>query len=163
MAIYTRLGDNGITHLINSKKRISKNNIYLQIIGALDEANSYLGVAKMDYKKGDGMYKKLEKIQKDLMLMSSIIAGAKLEFPKNRVSEFEKEIDKLEKNLPTLTHFIIPKGHLMYARALVRRVEREVVELKRVNPEIIKYLNRLSDYLFVESRSNIGINGRDKV
>lgn len=146
--IYTKKGDKGKTSLVGFKKSVRKDNPIICALGSLDEANSYLGIAKLDFKRKVGVYKKLEEIQKDLMTISSVVVGAKLTFPKKRTGEIEKEIDIIEKRLPPLKHFIIPEGHLMYARALVRKAEREVVRLKRMPPEILKYLNRLSDYLF---------------
>jgi cob(I)alamin adenosyltransferase len=143
MAIYTKRGDGGKTGLFGSKKRISKNTKIICALGALDEANSYLGVINNI---------KLKNIQENLMLISSIIAGAKLNFSKEVVTKLEQEIDKLEAKLPPLTGFILPRGELMFARALVRRAERELVSLKLPKP-VFAYINRLSDYLFVLSRT----------
>jgi cob(I)alamin adenosyltransferase len=147
MSIYTKRGDKGKTELIGSKERIAKNSKIICALGALDEVNSYLGVINNN---------KLLPIQKNLMLISSILAGAKLKLPEEETKKLEQEIDKLEAKLPPLTGFIIPKGELMFARALVRRAEREMIGLKKFsifNLQSLKYLNRLSDYLFVLSRA----------
>jgi len=130
------------TGLFGTRRRVLKSSKIIRALGALDEANSYLGTLKN---------RKLERIQKDLMTISSILAGAKLKFPGNRVKELERDINKLEKKLPPLRNFILPRGQLMFARALVRRAEREAVGIK-ARRFILAYLNRLSDYLFLLAR-----------
>lgn len=146
MSIYTKKGDGGETCLFKGG-RISKDSLRIDAIGVLDEANSWLGVI--------GGF---TEIQKDLMVISSLIAGAKSEFPSSKTIGLEKEIDKFEKKLPKLAGFIVPAGKgakLHYARALVRRSERAVVALPKIlksNPQILSYLNRLSDYLYVKAR-----------
>ena len=142
--IYTKKGDGGFTGLYGTKKRVPKSSKIIRALGALDEANSYLGV--IDSKKIN-----IDDIQKNLMLVSSIIAGVQKTFPIKETTKLEQEIDKLEVKLPPLKNLILPKGELMYARALVRRAEREVVNLK-VHKNILSYLNRLSDFLFILSR-----------
>jgi cob(I)alamin adenosyltransferase len=145
MPVYTKKGDSGFTGLFGTKKRVSKGSKIIRALGALDEANSYLGT--IDSKKID-----TDHIQEILMQISSIIAGAKVSLPDKETKKLEQEIDKLEVNLSPLTGFILPKGQLMYARAVVRRAEREVASLKNIREGVLKYLNRLSDYLFVLSR-----------
>ena len=148
MTIYTRKGDKGKTGVFNGK-RLSKDSLLIGAIGSIDEANSWLGVVSG-----------FEEIQKDLMTISSILAGAKLKFSSVKSKKLEKEIDKLDKILPPLKHFILPGGSetgakLHFARTLVRRAERAVVGLlnkEKVKPEILIYLNRLSDYLFMHAR-----------
>ncbi|MGD0523273.1 MAG: cob(I)yrinic acid a,c-diamide adenosyltransferase [Candidatus Microgenomates bacterium] len=143
MSIYTKTGDKGETGLF-SGKRIPKDDILTETLGNFDEANSWLGIIGG-----------LEEIQKDLMTICSILAGAKLEFPDSKTEDLEIKIDVLEKELPPLDHFILPKGKLMYGRALVRRAERSLVRVsrfKKVRPEVLSYVNRLSDYLFMLSR-----------
>jgi cob(I)alamin adenosyltransferase len=145
MSIYTKKGDKGETG-IYSGKRISKDDILIETLGNFDEANSWLGLVGG-----------LEEIQKDIMTVCSILAGAKLKFPNSKTEDLEIKIDVLEKELPPLDHFIIPKGQLMYGRALVRRAERSLVKLsksQKVNSEILKYVNRLSDYLFMLARKS---------
>jgi len=146
MSIYTKRGDKGWTGLFGTNKRVSKGSKIISALGALDEANSYLGT--IDSKKID-----IDHIQKNLMKISSIIAGVREVFPEKETALLEKGIDKVVEKLPPLTHFILPKGHIMFARAMVRRAEREVASLKNSSPEILRYLNRLSDYLFVFSRT----------
>jgi len=147
MSIYTKKGDRGETGIFNGK-RLSKNSLLIEAIGALDEANSWLGVVGG-----------LEDIQKDLMTISSILAGADLKLPSTKTKKLEKEIDRLDKILPPLKYFILPGGSetgakLHFARALVRRAERSLVslEIKNYKVEILAYMNRLSDYLFMLAR-----------
>ena len=145
MAIYTKTGDKGETGLY-SGKRVYKDDLIIEVLGNLDEANSWLGVVGG-----------LTKIQKDLMTICSILAGAKLEFTATKTKALEEKIDKLEKDLPPLDHFVLPWGNLMYGRALVRRAERSLVKLSKsqpVSPAILTYINRLSDYLFMLSRKD---------
>lgn len=144
MSIYTKKGDNGETDIFN-KKRVSKDSLVINALGALDEANSWLGVV--------GGF---TQIQKNLMVVSSLIAGAKSEFPRSKTTRLEKEINQLEKKLPKLTDFIVPAGKgakLHYARALVRRAERAVVAIPNLSVyPLLAYLNRLSDYLYLKAR-----------
>jgi cob(I)alamin adenosyltransferase len=142
--IYTKKGDNGFTGLYGTIKRVSKSSKTIRALGALDEANSYLGIVKSS--------PEIDHIQENLILIGSILAGAKKAFPETETTKLEQAIDLLEKKLPLLTQFILPKGHFMFARALVRRAEREVVSLKS-QKTILTYLNRLSDYLFMKGRN----------
>lgn len=148
MPIYTKKGDKGRTCLY-SGERVSKDSLTIEAIGAIDEANSWLGII------GD-----FEDIQRNLMTISSILAGADLKFALAGTRKLEKEIDKLDKDLPILTNFILPGGSkeaslLHLARSVVRRAERAVVVLakaEKINPNIPSFLNRLSDFLFTLAR-----------
>ncbi len=146
MAIYTKIGDKGKTFLFNGKK-VLKNSPICEALGSLDEVNSWLGIV--------GGF---TEIQKDLMTVSAIAAGAKLNFPLSKTGNLEKEIDKLEKILLKSKGFIIPSGKsakLHFARALIRRAERAVVavpNLSAVRSPLLTYLNRLSDYVFMKAR-----------
>ena len=147
MSIYTKVGDGGKTFLFNGKK-VSKNSSICEALGRLDEINSWLGVLGG-----------LTGIQKDLMTVSSIVAGVKLNFPISKTKDLEKKIDKLEKILPKLKGFVVPQGEgakLHFARTLIRRAERAVVALhsspSTVHCSLLAYLNRLSDYLYVLAR-----------
>jgi cob(I)alamin adenosyltransferase len=163
MGIYTRKGDKGETGLISSDKskktRVSKSSSIIEAIGSIDEANTSLGLAA-SFVKNKKIKIKIEKIQKHLFEVGSILAGAKLQIDKNLVVEMEKEIDEMDKIIPKLTHFIIPGGGkggslLFMARTFVRRAERRVVSLPKIlisNSYILVYLNRLSDYLFTLAR-----------
>ncbi len=155
MTIYTKTGDKGETGLIGGK-RLSKDSPIIHALGSIDEVNSWLGVV--------GGFKD---IQKDLMTISSILAGAKFNFPLSKTKDLEKKIDKLEKKLPKLKGFVIPQGksaEFHFARALVRRAERAVVALhcspSTVHRSLLTYLNRLSDYVFTLARYS---NFKEKV
>lgn len=163
MTIYTKKGDKGKTGLFSDRfgtKKVSKDSTRIRAIGAVDELNSYLGVVR-SLSKDKNVNGKLKEIQKDLLTTGSILGGSNLRFYKTKTKKFEKEIDEIEKNLPPLKNFVLPGGSkiaskLHFARTLARRVEREVValsEIEFVKPEILVYLNRLSDYLFMLARN----------
>ncbi len=147
MAIYTKTGDRGDTG--NLKTRLSKASCQIAAIGSLDELNSFLGII------GGAI-----DIQRDLFCVNAILAGAHLSFSKSKITRLEKEIDKLEGTLPVLKNFILYGGanraaQLFYARALTRRAERSLVALakiQKINPNILAFVNRLSDYLFMKAR-----------
>ncbi len=158
MAIYTKKGDGGETSLFLKKSTpVSKDSVRVRAIGALDEANSYLGVIVSEKTE---LKKSMSEVQKNLFVIGSILAGAKLRFSKSKTKKLERVIDRLEGTLPVLKNFILPRGSkagakLFFARALVRRAERAVVSLnsvEKVKPEMMVYLNRLSDYLFMIAR-----------
>ncbi len=148
MAIYTRKGDKGL----------AKDSLKIQAIGTIDEVNSFLGVASFGMNLKEK--KILEEIQKNLFTIGAILAGANLRFYASKTKKLERQIDKLEKELPPLKNFILPGGsleggRLHFARTLVRRAERVIVVFSReekVKPQILVYLNRLSDFLFVLAR-----------
>ncbi|MCX6705816.1 MAG: cob(I)yrinic acid a,c-diamide adenosyltransferase [Candidatus Woesebacteria bacterium] len=146
MSIYTKVGDGGKTFLFDGKK-ISKNSSICEALGSLDEVNSWLGVIGG-----------LKETQKDLMIISSILAGAKINFSSSKTKDLERRIDKLENKLPKLDGFIIPQeksAKLHFARALIRRAERAVVavpNLSAIRYPLLIYLNRLSDYIFTLAR-----------
>ena len=139
-------------------KRVSKSSKIIWAIGEIDELNSYLGVIRSEL-KSKSLNEKLREVQSDLFSIGSIFAGANIKFDRKRVKELEKEIDNLEAALPVQTRFIFPGGTkvasmLFLARSIVRRAERRVadIEKKVIKGEILVYLNRLSDYLFVLAR-----------
>jgi len=167
MPIYTKKGDRGETSIFRKKEgqsiRVSKADLLIEAIGSIDESNSYLGIiaAKANKVPSTKILKgKIEKIQRDLFTIGSILAGAKLGLTGARVEELEQEIDEMDDKLPKLNNFILPGGsevsaHLMFMRVIVRRAERRVVALAKkmtINHQLLKYLNRLSDYLFVLAR-----------
>ncbi len=162
MAIYTKKGDQGETSVIIGGKQtkvISKSSQQIKAIGAVDELNSFLGVisaAAEDIK----LKSEIKTIQENLLTIGSILGGSGLRFFISKTKDLEKKINELEKVLPALNNFIIPGGskiaaNLHYARTLTRRAETEVVllnELSRVKPQILIFLNRLSDYFFILAR-----------
>jgi cob(I)alamin adenosyltransferase len=156
MSVYTKGGDGGKTSLI-SNKRVLKSSKVIWAIGEIDELNSYLGVIRSEL-DDDDLNAKLKEVQKDLFFIGSILAGGKLSFDKRRVKELEKEIDDLEAILPVQTKFLFPTGTkvasmLFLARSIARRAERRVVGLeKNITRDVLVYVNRLSDYLFILAR-----------
>ena len=165
MKIYTKTGDEGETGLFGGG-RVPKDDPRVRAYGEVDELNAAIGLAAaLDPWVYDR--ERLEAIQRDLFTIGAELATpdpAKLKAPSldgARVLALEAGIDGHEANLPPLKNFILPGGspkaaafHL--ARTVCRRAERTIVELARgqkVNPEIVKYLNRLSDLLFVLARA----------
>lgn len=164
MKIYTRTGDDGDTSLIGGVK-VPKFNIRIEGYGTLDELNSYLGYVACCINDRQSL-KILKSIQNQLFAIGSHLASdpsSKMIVPDVRatdIEDLEQEIDRMNESLPELKNFILPGGsrdvafcHI--ARCVCRRAERLVVELSRqeqVEPFILKYLNRLSDYLFVLAR-----------
>lgn len=160
LKIYTKTGDSGETSLYGGK-RVLKNNIRIEAYGSIDELNSLLGIVSslLADKRAEGF---INQIQKDLFLIGSSLAGAKvsIERLKTRVIEMEKVIDSLDAELPKLNNFILPEGteratFVYFARAVARRAERELVALSLQEPvdkRILIYLNRLSDLLFILGR-----------
>ncbi|MBU1196959.1 cob(I)yrinic acid a,c-diamide adenosyltransferase [Candidatus Micrarchaeota archaeon] len=164
MAIYTRQGDTGQTALFGGK-RIPKSSVRINAIGSIDELNSTIGFARAlnpRFKKNSALHK----LQKKLFVAGADLATP-FQIPKrmkrmtaNDAMELEKEIDALEKALPPLKHFILPGGSLQaaalhHARSVSRRAERAVVILSEkevLNPHLLPFLNRISDFLFVMAR-----------
>ncbi|PKR84531.1 cob(I)yrinic acid a,c-diamide adenosyltransferase [Heyndrickxia camelliae] len=177
MKIYTKTGDKGTTSLVYGT-RIAKNDIRVEAYGTCDEANSAIGQALSFLKQEDFSEKKevedvFHKVQTALFHV-----GAELSTPSNKevkwkikqedIEELEHTIDKWDSELPPLNNFILPGGHptgagLHFARTVVRRAERCAVSLEDVNPVVLSYLNRLSDFLFVAARYvNMRLNENEK-
>ena len=167
MKIYTRTGDKGTTSLIGGTK-VPKSHIRIEAYGTVDELNSWIGLVS-DQIKLKNSKKILKEIQDRLFTIGSSLAcdpekETKLKIPDLKETDvilLEKEIDKMNEKLPPMKSFILPSGHLVVssahvARCVCRRAERLCVTLEEqkmfVDPLIIKYLNRLSDYLFVLAR-----------
>lgn len=159
--IYTKTGDKGKTSLFDGKK-VWKFDRKVETYGTIDELNSAIGAASA-FIKVRSINKELEKIQNDLLeIGSSLAVSSTLPADQiaNRPAEFEKLIDKLTKQLPPLSQFILPGGGkggalLHVSRTIARRAERKVVQLsqkEQVDRAIIIYLNRLSDLLFTMAR-----------
>ena len=165
--IYTKTGDLGKTSLIGGTK-VPKSNIRIETYGTIDELNSYIGLVN-DNCRDDHSKNMLKEIQDRLFTIGSSLAcdpdkEQKLKIPGLKESDIElleKEIDVMNETLPAMKHFILPGGHVAVstthiARSVCRRAERWCVNMQEqslfVDPLVIKYLNRLSDYLFVLSR-----------
>ncbi len=164
MAIYTKRGDKGQTSVLEEGNtqniRITKDSLIVEALGANDELNSWLGVV-YSFSESRKLQELIGEIQKRLLTIGSTIAGAKLAFPEKHTKDLEKLIDEMEGKMPVLSHFVYPRGtktsaQLQYARSLARRCERRVVALSKemkIKPEILSYLNRLSDFLFCLARN----------
>lgn len=165
MKIYTKSGDKGETSLFGGE-RVKKNHLSIHAYGTVDELNSWIGLIKDTI---DDKYNPfLIKVQEQLFTIGSYLATGDnkkmmAHLPKlsdSPVIELEKSIDVMQEALPEMKNFILPGGHSIssychLARCVCRRAERltiETSEIQNVNPFIITYLNRLSDYLFVLAR-----------
>lgn len=165
MGITTKKGDQGFTSICNGT--IGKDSQLIQTLGSLDEVNSFLGLA-ISFLNDEQIRESLKEIQKDILLTGSIVYGANLVFPKERLKILEYSIEKIEKGLPPLNHFVLPGGSkeasfLHVARSAARKAERDLVFLKKkkgVGETVLAYFNRLSDYLFLLARL---INYRNKI
>lgn len=167
MKIYTRTGDAGTTALYGGE-RVPKSALRVEAYGTVDEANALLGVARSQLGALSRFDALLETLQSTLFDVGADLATPESRYRANilplgakDVAELEEEIDALEAKLPALKAFILPGGHpasasLHHARTVVRRAERCVVELlqhEEINPQVVVYLNRLSDLLFVLARA----------
>ncbi len=163
MKIYTKTGDDGTTGL-QGGKRISKSNIRILAYGAVDELNASIGLI-LSRKIDTELEKLLKSIQNDLFVVGSDLSNPDLSSKENRVTSemvvnIEKNIDLFENELSPITNFILPGGHelaslIHISRTITRRAETQVISLDEsgiVNDECKKYLNRLSDLLFVLAR-----------
>ena len=172
MKIYTKTGDTGTTALFGGT-RVKKYNLRIESYGNVDELNSYIGLIK-DQEVSTSIKDSLLNIQNELFTLGAMLATPpeketlkngkeRLNIPKideASILFLEEEIDKMDLELPQMTHFILPGGHQSVsfchiARCICRRAERLVVELndqENINIDILKYLNRLSDYLFTLAR-----------
>lgn len=166
MKIYTKTGDKGDTRLFDGTK-VRKHDHRVEAYGDVDELNSHIGAA-VSFLKDAALANMLAEVQKDLFSVGAQLAdpGAKgqnrgkFEIAKARVEALEKAIDMFETELPPLRQFILAGGgnsgaFLHVARTVCRRAERRVVSLSEkvdVNPIVVEYLNRLSDFLFVIAR-----------
>ena len=159
MKIYTRTGDTGETSLLGGR-RVSKNDPRIEAYGTVDELSSFIGVARAAW-LASPIDAQLAAIQNDLFDVGAQLAAVDAtRFPgaaAGRIEDLERSIDAMESELPALTNFILPGGsaaaaHLHVARTVCRRAERKVVAIGDADERTIRYLNRLSDYLFVAAR-----------
>ena len=168
--IYTRTGDGGKTRLATGEP-LPKDDPRVAAYGTVDETNACLGLARLHAMADPHLDVILERIQNDLFDLGADLATPERDKPlgfeplritTGQVERLEREIDDLNADLSPLASFVLPAGtalsaHLHLARTVCRRAERETVTLaalpdERVSPEAIKYLNRLSDLLFVAAR-----------
>jgi cob(I)alamin adenosyltransferase len=177
--IYTRTGDDGTTALGTGERR-KKYDLRIAAYGTLDETNSVIGIARLHTAEDAGLDAALSRIQNDLFDVGADLTtpgkgkgpgGARLTVTAAQVDWLEAEIDRLNDELEPLRSFILPGGsaaaaHLHLARTVCRRAERLIAELndkagESVTPEVLKYVNRLSDFLFVAARHANGKGARD--
>ncbi len=168
--IYTRTGDDGTTSLGTGERR-KKYDLRIEAYGTLDEVNAVIGLARLHAAEVPTLAAGLARIQNDLFDVEADLCmpgkgkgpgGARLNVTDAQVDWLEGEIDRLNEDLAPLTSFILPGGsalasYLHLARTVCRRGERLMVELadrpdEDVTPAALKYVNRLSDYLFVAGR-----------
>lgn len=168
MRIYTRSGDKGKTSLIYGQ-RVAKNDLRVEAYGTCDEANSMIGLAlsfleNVEWAEKDVFLKTMHRVQTILFHVGAELATpsekeVSWKLKKEYIQELEDQIDEWDKDLPALKNFILPSGHnassaLHTARTVARRAERTAIGLEDepVNPLVLSYLNRLSDFLFVAAR-----------
>lgn len=166
MKIYTKGGDQGTTALFGGE-RVPKHHLRIECYGTVDELNSYIGLIR-DQAIDEHTFATLIEVQDRLFTLGAMLAtpddkGGKIKIPKlvaTDVELLEKEIDVMTDALQELKSFVLPGGHTTVsychiARTVCRRAERittHLAEIETVDPLVIMYLNRLSDYLFTLSR-----------
>ena len=177
--IYTRTGDDGTTALGTGERR-KKYDLRVAAYGTLDEANAAIGIARLHTGDDAALDAALARVQNDLFDAGADLTtpgkgrgpgGARLTVTDAQVAWLESEIDRLNAELAPLKSFVLPGGsaaaaYLHLARTICRRCERLIAELKdkpdeSVGDEVLKYVNRLSDFLFVASRFANGKGDRD--
>lgn len=168
--IYTRTGDDGQTSLFGGR-RVQKDDLRIEAIGGMDEANAALGVVRMELARCGvapaALDQEIGQIQHQLFDLGAELAAPAAGQPRagalgdDNVAELEAAIDRYEAELEPLRAFILPGGapaasHLHLARCICRRCERRLVQLAALEPvrgELLRYINRLSDLLFVLARA----------
>ena len=165
MKVYTKTGDKGTTMLLGGE-RVPKHHIKIEAYGEIDELNSYIGLV-LDSAVENSQSELLEQIQNQLFTIGSylslVVGNEKVKLPELKeewIINLELAMDKMDEELEPLKNFVLPGGHLSasychVARCHCRKAERratQLAEVEEVNPLILRYLNRLSDYLFMLSR-----------
>tara|TARA_Y100001934_G_scaffold42473_1_gene51158 strand:+ start:1305 stop:1844 length:540 start_codon:yes stop_codon:yes gene_type:complete len=169
--VTTKTGDKGKTAL-GDGSRVKKDSLRIHCLGSIDELNSSIGLASVMLPVKPII--DLKSVQNDLLNIGAEISmpGSKKKFlNKDRILFLEKEIESINKDLPPLEEFILPGGNdlcsrVHMARSICRRAERDLVSLnskEQISPEVLKYINRLSDYLFVVARLLIQISDSDEI
>jgi len=166
MKVYTKKGDGGTTGLIGGT-RLPKHHLRIEAYGTVDELNSFVGLLRDRVNDQKELRHTLIKIQEELFVLGSNLAADpvknKMELPmvqQEDVSHLESLMDEMDAVLPEMKFFVLPGGHETVStthvcRCVCRRAERlcsALAESEEVNPLILQYLNRLSDYFFVLSR-----------
>lgn len=172
MKIYTRTGDSGTTSLLGNR-RVRKDDPRVEAYGSVDELSAFVGVARTSLTDSP-LVEELHAVQADLFEIGSQLASVEDKRPfealaEDRITALEISIDRMEESLEPLRYFIFPGGsiaaaHLHVARTVCRRAERQVIAIEESerHAAAIRYLNRLSDYLFVAARfANYGAGVED--
>lgn len=175
--IYTKTGDDGTSGLIGGT-RVEKFDSRLEAYGTVDELNSWIGILTTVVAH-EQVLETLKRVQNNLFVIGSHLATdssksdmrQKLPCSGDDIEILEKEIDRMQAELPPLTHFILPGGttaaaQAHVARTVCRRAERRITAIAQqaeVNANVIRYINRLSDYLFVLARYINFLNATDEV
>jgi cob(I)alamin adenosyltransferase len=155
--LYTKTGDKGTT-IAHPGTKVTKDDLLIEVYGVLDELNCTLGMVLADKNIALDLQKILQRTQQELSdLSKELYNPTQILITESSVTQIEQDIDQLDANLPKIKHFILPGGNLAsatchLARAICRRAERRIISIK-ANPIILKYINRLSDLLFVIARS----------
>ena len=173
--IYTKTGDQGTTSLVGGS-RVNKDALRVEAYGTVDELNSHIGLlAELIRSLQGGYYDELKAVQHNLFTLQTLLATedetiyARLpQLDEEEVELLERQIDTITDQLPKLQNFVIAGGNIAgaqchVARTVCRRAERRVVTLARetkIDNTILRYLNRLSDYLFVLARRAVVMDGK---
>lgn len=171
--IYTKVGDQGYTKQVTGKM-VPKYDLQIEALGDIDELDSYIGVVIANLSdQCQELLNPLQNRQRDLYeLESDIVVKRHEEITAATVEFLEQQIDELNQKIPKTTHFILPGGsitatHLHYARTVARRAERAMAKLndeqQELAPACLKYINRLSDYLFILARYANVLDGVEEV
>lgn len=165
MPIYTKTGDKGSTSLYDGT-RVSKSTILIDLLGDIDELNSFIGIIESSFL--------LKDIQIWLFDLGTIIANPNKKYLFDSSQEFtkilEKEIDMMTQQMSKLVNFILPSGNIHLSRAIARRCERKLVDVmnmdetsyKHIDDNCLVFLNRLSDYLFTLARYDCYMKGKEE-
>ncbi|MBL9044658.1 MAG: cob(I)yrinic acid a,c-diamide adenosyltransferase [Myxococcales bacterium] len=177
--VYTKTGDDGGTHLVGGH-RVSKDDVRIECYGTVDELNATIGLARLHAQTEvtAPLDRILERVQSELFNLGSQLATRTEDIRPTQpviqprhIERLEQELDHFNDSLPSLTSFVLPAGgaltaHLHLCRTVCRRAERLAVTLSHREPvaaEVIHYLNRLSDALFVFARHASRITGQPEV
>jgi len=175
MKVYTKTGDKGTTGLIGGT-RVSKDDMRIEAYGTVDELSAFIGLLSVK-KIGEENVKFLQNIQQQLFNLGAYLATDSEKTEKNIVFDekeilaIEQEIDRINATLPPLKSFVLAGGNAENAlchicRTVTRRAERRIVSLQKktaIDENIIKYMNRLSDYFFVLGRNSIIMANKNEI
>ena len=179
--LYTRKGDNGTTKTFGCDQRISKSSAVAEALGALDEANSFIGIIRAQAKdkkikiknKEESLASLMLEVQQSLFIVQAEVAGSKLSIVKEKTARVEMIVDEIEKILPPIKNFFIPGASVAgaefdFARTLIRRAERRAVGAKeeskiKIDAETLSYLNRLSSLFYALARISSHLDGVKEV